>query len=61
VGNQYGKIFDALFFGQVDRHGVGWCSGFESHGEENNLSIRVLAGKFEGIEGRVDDANVSAA
>ena len=55
-----GKVLHAVVIRLPHGHGVGWRSGFETHGEEHNLLVRIRFGQLERIERRVNDADVRA-
>ena len=54
VRNQDGKIADLLPARLPDGHGIGRRGGLKSNGEKDDLFVRIGAGDFEAIDGRID-------
>jgi len=60
VGHQQREVLKPLVRGLPDGHGVGGRGGLEAHGEEHHLALRIIARDLEGVEWRIDDADVAA-
>src|ERR1035437_73540 len=60
VRNQKREVVEVVMIGLPRGHGVGGSRGFEADGKENDLAVRMCLGKFQGVERRIDDANVGA-
>ena len=43
-----------------DRHGVGRGRGLKADGEEDDLAVRIGRRQVDGVERRIDDADVAA-
>ena len=61
MGDQQRKVLQPLPLGQMNAHGIGRSRGLKAHAEEDHLLVGVLDGEVDGIERRVDDADVGAA
>jgi hypothetical protein len=55
-----GEVLDALFLGPLQRERRRGGRGLEAYGVEDHLSIRVLAGDPQGVQGRVNHTDVGA-
>jgi len=60
VGDEDGEVPEATAFGDMDAHGVGGSGGLESYAEEDYLFVGMLQGQIDGVERRIDDADVAA-
>ena len=61
VRDEQRKICEAAALGEMDAHGVGGGGGFKADAEEHDLLAGILDGEIDGVERRVDNADIAAA